>query len=113
MGGDQFVEAVAGKRVEEEVGDTLRERWEHLFDDVIDEIAPLDGAHDLIADLKARGTRVVLASSASRSTSTTSSTCSTRAASRMPGRRRTTSSNPSRSPISSALRSTRPRPTTL
>ena len=64
MGGDQFVEAVAGKRVEEELGDTLRERWERLFDDVIDEVAPLDGAHDLIADLKARGSRVVLASSA-------------------------------------------------
>jgi len=64
MGGDQFVEAVAGKRVEEELGDALRERWERLFDDVIDEVAPLEGAHELIADLKARGARVVLASSA-------------------------------------------------
>jgi HAD superfamily hydrolase (TIGR01549 family) len=64
MGGDQFVEAVAGKRAEEQLGDKLRERWEKLFDGVIDEVAPLDGAHDLVADLKARGTRVVLASSA-------------------------------------------------
>jgi HAD superfamily hydrolase (TIGR01549 family) len=64
MGGDQFVEAVAGKRVEEEHGDELRERWEELFDEVIDEVAALDGAHDLIVDLKDRGHRVVLASSA-------------------------------------------------
>ena len=64
MGGDQFVEAVAGKRVEEEQGDDIRDRWEELFDDVIDEIAPLDGAHDLIAELNERGHRVVLASSA-------------------------------------------------
>ena len=64
MGGDQFVEAVAGKRVEEEKGDDIRDRWEKLFDDVIDEIAPFDGAHDLIAELNERGHRVVLASSA-------------------------------------------------
>jgi HAD superfamily hydrolase (TIGR01549 family) len=64
MGGDQFVEAVAGRRVESELGDKLRKRWERLFDDLIDEVAPLEGAHDLIADLKGRGRRVVLASSA-------------------------------------------------
>jgi HAD superfamily hydrolase (TIGR01549 family) len=64
VGGDRFVEAVAGKRVEEELGDELRDSWERLFDDVIDEVAPLDGARDLILDLKARGRRVVLASSA-------------------------------------------------
>jgi HAD superfamily hydrolase (TIGR01549 family) len=64
MGGDQFVEAVAGKRAEEELGDELRDRWERLFDKVIDEVEPLDGAHELIADLNGRGMRVVLASSA-------------------------------------------------
>ena len=64
MGGDQFVEAVAGKRVEEERGDELRDRWEKLFAKLIDEVAPLDGAHDLIVDLKERGHPVVLASSA-------------------------------------------------
>jgi HAD superfamily hydrolase (TIGR01549 family) len=64
MGGDQFVEAVAGKRVEEEAGDELRDRWEQLFDEVIDEIAPLDGARELIVELKNRGHAVVLASSA-------------------------------------------------
>jgi HAD superfamily hydrolase (TIGR01549 family) len=64
MGGDQFVEAVAGKRVEEEQGDDIRDRWEKLFDKVIDEIAPFDGAHDFIAELNERGHGVVLASSA-------------------------------------------------
>jgi HAD superfamily hydrolase (TIGR01549 family) len=64
MGGDQFVEAVAGKRVEEEAGDAIRDSWERLFDRLIDEIAPLEGAHELIVDLKGRGHPVVLASSA-------------------------------------------------
>jgi HAD superfamily hydrolase (TIGR01509 family) len=64
MGGDKFVEAVAGKRPEEELGDELRERCERLFDDLIDEVAPPDGARNLIVDLKRRGTQVVLASSA-------------------------------------------------
>ena len=64
MGGDQFVEAVAGKCVEEELGNELRDRWEKLFDELIDEVAPLDGARDLIVDLKRRGHPVVLASSA-------------------------------------------------
>jgi HAD superfamily hydrolase (TIGR01549 family) len=64
MGGDRFVEAVAGKRIEQEHGDEVRGRWEHLFDEVIEEVAPLEGAHDLIAELKERGHRVVLASSA-------------------------------------------------
>jgi HAD superfamily hydrolase (TIGR01549 family) len=64
MGGDQFVEAVAGKRVEEEHGDALRDRWEELFDGMIDEVEAFDGAHALLEDLKRRRHRVVLASSA-------------------------------------------------
>jgi HAD superfamily hydrolase (TIGR01509 family) len=64
MGGDQYVEVVAGLRAEEEHGDELRDHWEKLFDKVIDEIAPLEGAHDFIAALKERGQTVVLASSA-------------------------------------------------
>ena len=64
MGGDQFVEAAAGKRVEEEHGDAVRERWEELFDEMIGDIAPFAGARDLIIALKQRGHDVVLASSA-------------------------------------------------
>jgi len=64
MGGDKFVAAVAGNDVEGRLGDELRERWEKLFDELIEEVAPLDGAHELLAELKRRGHAVVLASSA-------------------------------------------------
>jgi HAD superfamily hydrolase (TIGR01549 family) len=63
MGGDKFVAAVAGEEVERRLGDGLRDEWERLFDEVIDEVAPLEGARGLVADLKERGHRVVLASS--------------------------------------------------
>jgi HAD superfamily hydrolase (TIGR01549 family) len=63
MGGDKFVPAVAGDEVEERIGDDVRDRWEELFDEVIDEVAALDGAHELLRDLERRGHAVVLASS--------------------------------------------------
>jgi HAD superfamily hydrolase (TIGR01509 family) len=63
MGGDKFVAAVAGDEAEHEHGDALRDAWEEEFDEVIDEVAPLDGARELIASLKERGHEVVLASS--------------------------------------------------
>jgi HAD superfamily hydrolase (TIGR01549 family) len=64
MGGDKFVAAVAGDEVEERLGDDVRDEWERLFDEVIGEAAPLEGARDLIVELKERGQAVVLASSA-------------------------------------------------
>jgi HAD superfamily hydrolase (TIGR01509 family) len=64
MGGDKFVAAVAGEDVDDRIGDDLRDRWEELFDDLIDEVAPFEGARRLIGDLKASGHPVVLASSA-------------------------------------------------
>ncbi len=63
IGGDKYVAAVAGDEVEERLGDDLRAAWQELFDDVIDEISALEGAHDLMRDLKERGRTVVLASS--------------------------------------------------
>jgi HAD superfamily hydrolase (TIGR01549 family) len=63
MGGDKFVAAVAGDDVEKRLGDDLRDAWEEEFDRIIDEVAPLDGAHDLIVALKEQGHEVVLASS--------------------------------------------------
>jgi HAD superfamily hydrolase (TIGR01509 family) len=66
MGGDKFVAAVAGDDVEERLGDELRDAWEEEFDRVVDEVAPLDGAHDLIVALKEQGHAVVLASSSIR-----------------------------------------------
>jgi HAD superfamily hydrolase (TIGR01549 family) len=64
MGGDKFVAAVAGEDVEQRLGDELRERWQEEFDEIIDEVQPLEGARDLVVELKRRGHAVVLASSA-------------------------------------------------
>jgi HAD superfamily hydrolase (TIGR01509 family) len=63
MGGDKLVAAVAGDEVEERAGDAVRDAWEHEFDSLIDEVAALEGAHELIVALKERGHEVVLASS--------------------------------------------------
>ena len=64
MGGDKYVAAVAGEDVEQRLGDELRERWERLFDELLPEVEPFDGAYDVIAQLSERGHRIVLASSA-------------------------------------------------
>lgn len=63
MGGDKFVEAVAGVSVENRIGDDLRAGWEEEFDKIIDEIEPFEGAGDLLYEVRRRGFRVVLASS--------------------------------------------------
>ncbi|HSI81232.1 MAG TPA: HAD family hydrolase [Solirubrobacterales bacterium] len=64
MGGDQLVGAVAGREVEESQGDSIREAEGRLYAEMIDEVRPLEGARELIAELKERGHTVVLASSA-------------------------------------------------
>jgi HAD superfamily hydrolase (TIGR01549 family) len=64
MGGDQLVEAVAGEQVEREKGDDIRAAEGDLYSELIEEVEPLDGAKDLIRDLKEGGHVVVLASSA-------------------------------------------------
>ena len=63
MGGDKYVAAVCNEDVEARLGDSLRARWEELFDTVINEVEPLAGARQLVVDLKARGHAVVVASS--------------------------------------------------
>ena len=63
MGGDKYVAAVAGDETEERLGDRLRERWEKLFDELIDEVSPLAEARELMVELKDRGHSLVLASS--------------------------------------------------
>jgi HAD superfamily hydrolase (TIGR01549 family) len=63
MGGDQLVEAVAGKDVEREHGDDLRSAWTEEFDEFLDEVQPFSGAEPLLADVRKRGLRLVLASS--------------------------------------------------
>lgn len=63
MGGDQYVAAVAGDDVERDRGDELRDAHDEEFKPLRDECAPLEGAHDLLVELKRRGNVVVLASS--------------------------------------------------
>jgi HAD superfamily hydrolase (TIGR01509 family) len=64
MGGDQLVRALAGEGVEEERGDAIREAEKQLYMELIDDVAPLPDARELVVVLKERGHAVVLASSA-------------------------------------------------
>ncbi len=54
---------IGGPEVEEAHGDDLRAAWAEEFDQLIDEIQPFEGAHELLAEVKKRGFRLVLASS--------------------------------------------------
>ena len=63
MGGDQLVTALGGEQLEERVGDEAREKWVEEFDRLVDEVAALPGARDLLLAIKQRGHRLVLASS--------------------------------------------------
>ena len=64
MGGDHLVTALCGEEVEEEKGDDLRAAEKPLYLAMIEEVEPLEGARELIVDLKEGGHSVVLASSA-------------------------------------------------
>jgi HAD superfamily hydrolase (TIGR01509 family) len=64
MGGDQLVAALAGEDWDEEHGDDVRTAEKALYLSLIEEVEPLEGARRLIEDLKQRGHKVVLASSA-------------------------------------------------
>ncbi|MDP8968346.1 MAG: HAD family hydrolase [Actinomycetota bacterium] len=64
MGGDQLVSHLAGEGFASEEGDTVRTEEHALFQQLIHEVQPFAGARELIEDLKARGCKVVLASSA-------------------------------------------------
>ncbi|MGY1856565.1 HAD family hydrolase [Modestobacter sp. SYSU DS0290] len=63
MGGDQLVSALGGEDLERRVGDAARERQGEEVDRVIDEMALLPGARELLLAIKERGHRLVLASS--------------------------------------------------
>jgi HAD superfamily hydrolase (TIGR01549 family) len=66
MGGDQLVAAVAGKRVEDRQGDSLRAAETALYADLIGEVQPFADARRLLELLDGRGHRLVLASSGKR-----------------------------------------------
>jgi HAD superfamily hydrolase (TIGR01549 family) len=63
MGGDQMVPALIGEDRDREIGAELRSAEKRHFEEMLDEIAPLDGAHDLLDDLRERGYELILASS--------------------------------------------------
>jgi HAD superfamily hydrolase (TIGR01549 family) len=64
MGGDQLVAALAGDEVERESGDDIRDAEGPLYNEMIEEVEPFEGAKDLVRELSADGRPVVLASSA-------------------------------------------------
>jgi HAD superfamily hydrolase (TIGR01549 family) len=63
MGGDLLVPALIGDEGERDRGDALRDAWEKEFATLIDEVAPLPGARDLLRRLAESPARVCLASS--------------------------------------------------
>jgi HAD superfamily hydrolase (TIGR01549 family) len=64
MGGDQMIAALLGDEVEEREGDAIRDVEKERYFELIDEVQPLEGARELVEDLKRTDHRVVLASSA-------------------------------------------------
>lgn len=64
MGGDQMVEALTDERTERKQGDAIRTAESILYMALIDEVATMEGARELIEELKRRGHQVVFASSA-------------------------------------------------
>jgi HAD superfamily hydrolase (TIGR01549 family) len=66
MGGDRLVSEVAGRRVEDALGDEVRQRHDEEFEALAHTVQPLPGADDLLVELRDRGFTVVLASSARR-----------------------------------------------
>ena len=66
MGGDQLVTALGGEQLENEKGDDIRAAESVLYGELMSEVEPLEGARELIEDLKNRGHAVVLASSAKK-----------------------------------------------
>ena len=63
MGGDQLVPALVGDATDHRVGDQVREARADEYARLIGEVAPLEGARELMLDLRERGLTVVLASS--------------------------------------------------
>jgi HAD superfamily hydrolase (TIGR01549 family) len=66
MGGDHLVKALGGEELENERGDDIRAAESVLYRELMSEVEPLQGARELIEDLKQRGHAVVLASSAKK-----------------------------------------------
>jgi phosphoglycolate phosphatase-like HAD superfamily hydrolase len=64
IGSDRVVEMLAGEDVEAKLGGTLRDAQGPLYGQMIDEVEPMKGAHELLRDIKQAGQPIILASSA-------------------------------------------------
>jgi HAD superfamily hydrolase (TIGR01509 family) len=64
IGSDRIVERLAGKEVEARCGDRLRDVHSSLYRDMLGEVEPMDGAHELLEGLHDSGHAIILASSA-------------------------------------------------
>ena len=64
MGGDQLVASLIGEEADAEHGDSIRDAEKQAYMSLIGEVAPLEGARELIVELREREHTVVLASSA-------------------------------------------------
>ncbi len=65
IGGDKVIAELAGEEVEEQRGDEIRDHESEIFDSMVDDVAPLEGAAAFIRELTRRGNTVVVASSGS------------------------------------------------
>lgn len=64
MGGDQLVEALTDAGTERRLGDRIRERESERYGEMIGEVETMEGASELLRDLRERGHSAILASSA-------------------------------------------------
>jgi HAD superfamily hydrolase (TIGR01509 family) len=64
MGGDKIVAALVGDDVEAAEGEEIRAAEASAYSELIGEVEPMEGARELIEDLHAEGSTVILASSA-------------------------------------------------
>jgi len=64
MGGDKIVAALIGEEAERAEGDEIRTAEGDAYGELIGEVEPMEGARDLIAQLRDDGATVILASSA-------------------------------------------------
>jgi HAD superfamily hydrolase (TIGR01549 family) len=63
MGGDHLVPALAGEKVEADLGDDIRAAWAEIYHPMIEYVHPFEGATALLVDAVDRGMAVVLATS--------------------------------------------------
>jgi HAD superfamily hydrolase (TIGR01509 family) len=64
MGGDKIVAALIGVEAEKADGDEIRAAEAEAYAELIGEVEPMDGARELIEEMREEGSTVILASSA-------------------------------------------------